>query len=363
MEEIDGVYQKLQQHLDRHTLGFPKTPTGVEIRILKSIFTLEEAEISTLLRSCYETIESIYPRVGSRSISRDELEIILDGIARKGGIGYTVSGGKKYYKNIPLIVGMYEGQLNRLSPEFLSDVSEYTSGRRWGISFLRSRVSQMRTIPVEQSLTPKHYVATYDEISSIIEKTEEPVVVLECICRKTASLRGNSCIKTERKETCIALRNAAEACMLRGDGRVIEKEEALEITRMNEEEGLVLQPSNAQYPEFVCACCGCCCGMLRMQKRLPKPVDFWTTSYHALVNEELCTGCGTCIERCQVDAVTLESDEKAHINTSRCIGCGLCVTTCKAGALELEKIKNTTPPPQTDDEMWRIIMTNKRDTC
>ena len=54
-----------------------------------------------------------------------------------------------------------------------------------------------------------------------------------------------------------------------------------------------------------------------------------------VVKEDLCTGCGTCIEKCPVDAVYLNNDNKAEINKTRCIGCGICAHFCPEGAISL----------------------------
>ena len=80
----------------------------------------------------------------------------------------------------------------------------------------------------------------------------------------------------------------------RGHGRRITRAEALAIFRQNEADGLVLQPSNAREPGFVCSCCGCCCGMLKVQKMLPRPAEFWTNSFCATVAGE-CVRCGGAI--------------------------------------------------------------------
>ena len=77
----------------------------------------------------------------------------------------------------------------------------------------------------------------------------------------------------------------------------------------------------------------------------PKPVAFWAANYFASVESANCTSCGTCVERCQVNAVRI--DEKAgvaKINLDRCIGCGLCVSTCATGAMTLERKPKTEQP-------------------
>ena len=140
----------------------------------------------------------------------------------------------------------------------------------------------------------------------------------------------------------------------------IGKGEALEIMRKNEEDGLVLQPSNAQGPDFVCSCCGCCCGILRVHRAVPNPVDIWATNFYAEVNADLCTGCGICEESCQTGAMKL-NDVKgiSVVDLTRCLGCGLCVSSCPDEAVVLLKKEKEVIPPQTVEDMYEVIMSNK----
>ena len=45
------AYRKLQEHLDKMPVGYPATQSGVEINLLKTIFTPEEANRSTQRRN------------------------------------------------------------------------------------------------------------------------------------------------------------------------------------------------------------------------------------------------------------------------------------------------------------------------
>jgi electron transport complex protein RnfB len=59
------------------------------------------------------------------------------------------------------------------------------------------------------------------------------------------------------------------------------------------------------------------------------------SNYYAVKkDDESCTVCGTCVERCQVHAIRLE-DDATVIDQERCIGCGLCVSTCPMGSLSM----------------------------
>jgi electron transport complex protein RnfB len=288
---------------------------------------------------------------------------MLDRMVEKGGIGRSLKENTRYYYTIPFVVGMYEWQLNKLTPEFLADLDQYLGSRDFGLAMLSTKLPQMRTIPVEKSIHVDHHVTTYDNLRELINGSDGPIGINECICRKRARIKGKPCQKTSRLETCMVFGEWAKEAIKGGVSRHISQTEALEIARQNEAEGLVLQPSNDQKVEFICACCGCCCGMLSLQKMLPKPVDFWATNFYATVHTESCSGCGTCVERCQVNAARL--DEKAgvsRINLDRCIGCGNCVTSCPTGALSLTKKVKQTVPPEDSESLYKTIGENKPGT-
>jgi hypothetical protein len=79
VEQNKQIYAKLQKHLDNQAVGFPATRSGVEIKILKHIFTPQEAEIACCLSYKFEPLEAIFRRAGHLVGSPEELEKSLDG--------------------------------------------------------------------------------------------------------------------------------------------------------------------------------------------------------------------------------------------------------------------------------------------
>ena len=336
MDSTDQVYIQLQKHLDSQPVGFPATRSGIEIKILKHIFSPHEAEITAYLSHKPEQLEKLFVRAGHLVGSIEELSKVLDCILMKGGIGVELKDGEKQYFNIPLVVGMFEMQLGRLTPEFIKDFNAYTSDRRFGLELLGTKLPQMRTIPIAESIHPHpHHVGTFDEVTDLLMQAEGPFAVLECICRKKKQIEGKSC-----KETCLAIGSMAQTVLGVGIGREISGDEAMSIIEQNQKDGLVLQPSNTEKADFICSCCGCCCGMLNIHKILLKPLDFWASNYYAEVDTNACIGCCVCETKCQVGAVKIPAVKQiATVNLDRCIGCGVCVSVCLYHAISLQIIQ------------------------
>ena len=363
MDEAEQVYRDLQRHLDRQAVGYPATKSGAEIRLLKRMFSPDEARLAMHLTYKPVSIERIRASAGESGASFDRVETMLASMVGHGVIGLVERGGARCFHTLPFVVGMFEGQLKRLTPEFLGDVQQYTSDKAFGLAFLSTGLPQMRTIPVGKSISVEHHAATYDSIVEIINGANGPFAILECICRKAAAMKGSPCRQTSRKETCMAFGDMARNAIQSGSGRAMGREEAIGIARRNEADALVFQPSNTRKVDFICSCCGCCCGMLRMQKTLAKPVDFWATNFQASVNAEACSGCGTCVERCQVDAVTVDDRAGAAVvNLDRCIGCGNCVVTCPTGAMSLHRKDGEVVPPDDSESLYDTITARKKGT-
>jgi electron transport complex protein RnfB len=345
-EQDEKVYRELQQHLDRQAICYPATQSGVEIRILKRLFKPEEARLAMHLSYKPRSVQQIYEAVKDSGMSLSDMESMLERMVKKSVIRLIEEDGARCFCNLPFIMGMWEAQVYKLTPEFLAEFEEYTTDISFGSEYLNRGLSQMRTIPVEESLPVDSHVTTYDHLTEIIDGAEGPFVSVECMCRKVAAMKGKPCQRSSRLDVCMVLGHWARNYIQSGTGREISKAEALEIVRRNEAEGLVVQLSNTQNVEFVCACCGCCCGMLSAHKMLPRPVDVWVSNYYAAIDGDSCNACGACVERCQVTAVSIDEGLGiAAIDLDRCIGCGVCVSSCSLEAIRLRKKEREIVPP------------------
>ncbi len=325
---MNDVYQALREHLDSLPAGFPATDGGVEIRILKRLFNPEEAGLAVHLRPKLEPVKVVAERAG---MTEAEMAPLLNEMARKGLIFSIETGDRPpAYMAAQFVVGIWEYHVNELDEGFARDMEEY-------LPFLTKEafdhLPQLRTIPVGKSIDAGMRVMPYEKAEELVRK-QKKFLVAPCICRKEHQLKGEGCEKL--MDACLVFGWGADYYDRNGIGRVITLEETLDILQKADEEGLVLQPSNSQEIVNICCCCGDCCQVLMHLKSHPAPAVLAATAFVARVDVESCIGCETCLDRCQMDALSMENDH-ATVKRERCIGCGLCVSTCPSEAILLER--------------------------
>jgi len=321
------IYEKLREHLDSLPAGYPKTKSGVELKILQKLFTEEEAEMACQLKPFPETAEQIAQRLGRDPRATSDL---LYRMSQRGLILRLKAGQGYQYMASMFIVGIFEFQVKSLDREMAQMFDEYAQEALYR-ELIRPQTPQLRVVPVQESLDKTAQIKPYDELRKIVA-SQKTLALADCICRKKNSLLGHPCSKP--LESCFIFGAIGEYYIENGMARRVTLEEALEVLRRNEEAWLVPSPANARKVGGICSCCSCCCGVLKAIKLHSRPSSVVKSNYFAQVNQDLCAGCGTCIERCQMEAVYMDNDWAA-IDLKRCVGCGLCVTTCPTKALSL----------------------------
>jgi Na+-translocating ferredoxin:NAD+ oxidoreductase RNF subunit RnfB len=250
---------------------------------------------------------------------------------------------------------MFEYQVNKLTKSFAKDTRQYLD-EALIMEMAKSLPLQLRTIPVGVDVDHSIDIANFDDIKKVIEDADGPLSVQNCICRQSTNLTGKACKLTSRLETCIGLGILAQMYIEMGWAREISKEEAIEIFRKNEEDGLVIQPGNAQKPHFICSCCGCCCEELYGVKTSPNPALIVSTNHYVEIDPDLCSGCGTCVERCQLEAIEM-NDNISSVDLQRCIGCGNCVLKCPSEAINLLEKDSKFIPSETMTKYYEKNLT------
>lgn len=330
---MTDTYKKLAKHLDSLPEGYPSTESGVEIRILKRLFTPEEAEIATGLTMMVEPVSSIADRLGKDAST---LGPILESMSRKGLIFRASKNGRSLFMAAQFVVGIWEYHVNDLDEGLIKDFNEYLP-HLMNDGWNTHETKQLRVIPISTKIEGNAKVMPYEEAGKIIDQ-QSKIVVSPCICRKEHQMVGKPC--DYPMEVCLVFGTGAYYYEENGLGRSISKEEAHKILETGVEAGLVLQPGNSKKPQNICMCCGCCCQVLKNLNKIDKPALAINSSWYAEVDAETCTSCEICVDRCHMDAIRI--DDTAVVDRDRCIGCGVCVPSCEFDAMQLK----TKPEPE-----------------
>ncbi len=163
----------------------------------------------------------------------------------------------------------------------------------------------MRVMPVGSAIKNDTHAAPYDEVERIIDNAWA-ISVGPCSCRRTRRIMGEGCGHLE-EDMCMYINDNARFFSKQGSHRLVSKEEAKEILKRAEDNGLVHEINEAEGydgPTAICNCCGCSCLALRLGEYFNDP-DLLRTNYVARVDKDKCVACGQCVENCQMGALKL----------------------------------------------------------
>jgi Na+-translocating ferredoxin:NAD+ oxidoreductase RNF subunit RnfB len=341
-------YEKLAAVLDKIPNGYPAAPDGSHLRILEWIFTPEEAELAGQLKLSGESVDEMSARLNR---PKEDLEKLLDVMHEKGQINtwMSKSAGARKYGLMPFAVGIYEEQLNRMDEEFAQILEQYFTQETGFKKITATEPVIFQVIPVNQSVSTELEIHPFEQAENLIESSAS-WGVRECICRKQKDLIGERC--DYPISVCLTFAPKTENAFANSElTKPITKEESLRLLREAEDAGLVHCTYNVQSGmNFVCSCCVCCCGVLRGVEKLENPRDFIKTDFVMTVDADLCTGCETCVDRCQFGALSVPEDVIV-VDTKRCIGCGVCAIVCPENALEITRVESPEKPKQPDNQM------------
>ena len=336
------VYEKLAGHLSQWVIGTPISPALMEI--FEILFPDEEAVVASRLPLEGKTLAElkvIYPD------HSDDLEEILNRMVERGTV-YTSQrpGQEQKYRLLPSVVGwaetpFWDGKADERSQQLGPLWLKYRN-EAFGQELAKGDMPVMRVVPEKGTLKDHRQVLSFDELQQVVNSVSYRAVA-HCPCRQMKASAGEAC--DHPLENCLHFGSMGRYMVGRGMAREISADETLGILKQANLDGLVHMVDNIEgHISTVCNCCGCCCVFLDTQKQMGLHTAS-SSNYLAAVNADACIGCGTCEERCPMDAISVPPDGVAAVEAERCIGCGVCQPTCEAQAVALELREKVEPPP------------------
>ncbi len=354
------VYDELVEHLNSMPIGAPKTTELIEI--LKTIYTDEEAELAVKLPFLPMTLDGLVDRAG---VDKGKLEGMLEKMADRGTVASETLGDQRMYRLLPTVVGFSETPFwaGKRTPETEKLAKLWRNYARNG--FLHevgglSDTPMTRVIPMEESFSDPRKVADYERIADTVRGSSYQAVA-HCPCRLMRDYAGEGTCE-HPTENCLHFGTMGQYMVEKGMAREITVDETLAILKRSNVEGLVHITGNSLGElDTICNCCADACVFLTGLLSMGEKNMFARSNYVSRVDPETCVVCGTCAERCPVDAISL--DGSAQVDDDKCIGCGVCYPTCSTESITLvpRPEEEQTPVLPMGELVMKVMSDKKRE--
>ena len=361
------AYEALTDRLNRFPQGAP--PSELLFRILEVLFSEREASLVAQLPLKPVTAEKA---AQAWKVPVAEARTVLEGLASRAILLDMEAPEGTIYVLPPPMAGFFEFSLMRvrddIDQQLLSElfyqyitveddfiVNLFTHGEtQLGRVFVneaalaaareRAREELVPTLagPAFQPPDGGLHVLDYERASEVIQ-TAEHMGVGVCYCRHKMEHVGRAC--DAPMDICMTFGGSADALIRHGYARGVDAVEGMDLLQEAYDSNLVQFGENVQRGvNFICNCCGCCCEAMIAARRFGMLDPVHTTNFVPRVEVALCNGCGKCVSRCPVEAMTLVSandphkpnKRKAVLNEDLCLGCGVCTRVCPTQGLWLE---------------------------
>jgi ferredoxin len=335
-------YDELVKRLNKFPQGAP--PSETLFKILNVMFSEEEALLVSKL-----PIKPFTALTASKAWKKtvEESSVILNELASRALLIDVEVNGNATYSLPPPMAGFFEFSLMRVGGK--ADQKVLAELFHQYINVEDEFVKELFTMPTALGRTFVHeetvddkslYVLDYERATEVI-KTASHIGVGTCYCRHKKEHLGEVC--DAPMEICMTFNNTADSLIKHGYAKRITEQECLDLLDVAKEHNLVQFGENVQNNvAFICNCCSCCCEALVGARKTGFSQSI-RSNFIASVIEELCVGCGKCVEVCPMEALSLISkhdikkNKKIAILTGEnCIGCGVCVNVCNPEAIEMK---------------------------
>ena len=327
-------------------------------KVLEFLLTPRQAQMVALLpKSPEELARDLNMEVKA---VKEELDKLYD----KGIVfprDFNTREGYRFARSLTQLHDGTESIMSPLNRRLYSEAKEKEMFQLWE-DFVRKdwepqRMPQLakmekptsRIIPAYKAIKDIPGILPSENIREIL-KYQQTIAVVSCSCRRRKGLVAKHCDRSH-DVNCMQFNRGAEYAINRGSGKRLSPDEAIALYDQIEEDGLVhtWHNSDSMTQTVMCNCCpDCCMNLLPMREYGVSLTRYYAKSrFEARADQDSCTGCQDCVERCPFDAISMEKPAgskkyKAVVDAEKCMGCAVCVLICPAEALSMALVR----PPE-----------------
>lgn len=332
---VPRVYLKLRNQVNRVGFGagsVVSTETADAWKWYMTLFTPEEAQVyvDAPTDKMFSAVE-LADRSGK---TEQECLDILESMARKNLLYRVRRGGVAFFHLLPDAHGLYEFNWQLYTEDWLAQHTA-SRGADFASALYNSETPMYRSIPVSTETVQGGVISNpYDDWHTIIDRNEI-FAITPCQCREAKRVQG-TLVCDHPLDTCVQMGEMAEFYIENGIGTEITKQEAIDTIQHSVDIGMAVQVANSKNCEIICQCGVECCGLLGFINLVGGSGDAMASVSHYTmeVDTEKCQQCGTCIEHCVMQSLTMGPDGYPVVGKT-CVGCGQCALACPQGARAL----------------------------
>ncbi len=244
----------------------------------------------------------------------------------QAALSWIIKSGKRLKPFLPILATFHLGKV---------------PGVRRLVPWLNPEENSINYLPVNERIETRNNVLPAQVVHDLIESASGHVIMDKCGCRML-----RNCSRYTQDVGCLFMGETALR-LPHGVCRPVTKTEAHAHADRAIGLGLLPMTGKVRIDNFIymtpdrskllslCFCCDCCC-ILTSYKHVPgKYLDGIIQPIEGLIIEisDNCTGCGTCLETCAFNAISIIDGRAVH--NSQCRGCGRCERFCPSNAVSI----------------------------